>query len=153
MAYYTIKIWGSNSLLSTLSTTPTAAELKAAGFTSQSFDVWYGNPTKEYSIDTVDLINDEIISYITKRNVLTFKCENKYHNDTTQRDINVFYSDLAIFDYRYLFLDTNTYQFKFTRTGNEQCCIRVELASLTTEHKNEYGAAQIEFELRGRFKA
>ena len=153
MAYYTIKIWGASSLPSTLSATPTAAELQAAGFTSQSFDVWTGNPEKEYTISTIDLINDEIVSYIVKRNVFNFKCENKYHNDTTQRDINVFYADLGIFDYKYLFLDTGSYQFKFMRTGGEQCCIRVELSSLSTEHKDEYGAAQIEFTLKGRFKA
>ena len=153
MAYYTIKIWGSNTLPSGLSTTPTAAELQAAGFSSQTFDVWYGNPEKEYSIETIDLINSEIVSYITKRNMFTFKCENKYHNDTTVRDINTYYSDLAIFDNKILFLDTGTYQFKFTRTGGVQCCIRVELTSITTEHKDEYGAAQIEFVLKGKFKA
>lgn len=150
MAFATIKIWGHTLLPSGLNVTPTAAELQAAGFTSQSFQIWYGHPEIEYSIDTLDLINSEIKSYIAKRRLFTFKCENKYHNDTTVRDIATYYSDLSIFDKAYLYLDTNDYQFKITRTGNVQCCVPVELTSLTTEHKDEYGAKQIEFTLKGK---
>ena len=150
MAYATIKVWGSTFLPSNLSATPTAAELQAAGFTSQSFNIIYGHPEYEFKVDTVDLINSEIQSYIAKRNMFTFKCENKYHNDTNEHQISVYYADLGIFDKKILFLDPNDWQFSIRRAGDVKCCIRVELISISMEHKDEYGAKQIEFTLKGK---